>query len=1037
MSQAGRVFRQLRPAHPAAGDPWPESPAASPPPRSAAAEPAPTTLSPPPAVPLPPPLLATCPFAIAHGRFPRETGRPDFVPRSPSSEYDFILYSYKRYRLALADGAPPEADSWIGVPLRLLLLFADTGQPVPDNMLLYPPKAGRLGIKADARGAGAVLHAGRYSDDRFGFANSSHSYNRRPTALLIADAASGTPLCYVRIFVASSRKGVASALEPAPGPKRARRGSWASPSSASPSESDGEADSDSDAPAPARAARAPAKHAAGAWGEGPAGDALVDAFSRLNPFVAGDPAEERPGPDPSARPALPHPARPFARAPSLTPGQRAQRPVAGRQPRAGCGPGRGGAPGLGPAEPPGPGDVKAEADSWIESIASAVAKLAAPQLAPEIPHPRAAAAEGAKPPARHASRQLQAPYRHASDAAREAALSLVAAADAAVRSTAAAAGVRHPVSFEQTIPRRVAAACEDLATALTTPDLFDTSLFLSREGRFRARRLLEDLRLCGSSRLLDGVTAAWMTWLGASPPRAIKWGIVLESMYTFVMVGSEPIGLPHELSRRPRAPRPRPGEDAQLMAEHCWNALHVLCGHAFHVTLDLLPVDRPFILNLLHHANALTAPFWAASPLLHARAKQKAGYALAAVGDNEGALDAYFEAWSLLIRSGNTPSRTEAELLVELAHHALTMPAKWDLASHLASKLYWFRPAETGSGAEQEQHDLHVEAVVMRTLGQEAFMRRRMKEAKRYYLRSAEILEGLAPCYRVLVERVYQLLHHIAFRSADFRSIIRVRSALTGLWDGSRPSCREKATKTMRWYLRFTNFVYQNSPFRPCLIGHVCYHLGSTYMMCGEWAKALRFFERAQAGAYLRFPAYFPPHNARARATVEAIAVCRGHLSSLCLSPPDAASPGSQLEDIDGEEGSGFPRVGAKRPSSALSPPLLYGLPTAPSSLSPTGLSPPGLSPPGPSGSPPSGSGVHKPAACTPVEPSPAPSASMPAPPPRSPSALRQVHDNPLRGVGPSDAHALPASCAPASAPVPVPPQQFPDFDTAFWGDAS
>eukprot|EP00741_Cyanophora_paradoxa_P019608 tig00021135_g18927.t1 len=824
-----------------------------------------------------------CPFLIAHGRFPRQS-QPPLVPRSTTPQFDYVLYTFQRYRFVLPLHSP-EMQKWEGVAFRIRAVFADTGEDVQGTLLTYPSnkKTTRRGVLAPS--LSFTINREGYSNERFGFAVSSYFFSRRAFRLVIEEEGSGAGAGALVVYVASSKHGASRAVvlredgdRDAKRPRSADSSACTSPGDSGSEFDPAESDSSGPEATPYPPTAAPRGRRVGAAPEAPGeptGADLVEAFTRLNPF-------------------------------------------AGR--------GRAGSPTLAELEAQAGGAVREEdaalADAWIAEVAADI-------------------------------RRLAAPYRHAGEASRAAALVRVAAADGAVRALAAAGGVWHPVAAGQHIPKTLAAACEELAAALSGPSLFDTTLWTTAEGRFHARRLLEDLRLCGHAALVAAVLASWKHCLTA--PAAA-------------------------------APTNSPG-DAQLCAEHIWRCLRVLAGPACDVSPDLLPVERSYILELAAAADSLLEPFRAADPLLDARGRLERARALALAGQGERAGEAYFDAWSRLVQTGTTPSRFEAALLVELAEHLAGLPSKADLLADLSAKLYWFGGEEAG----RTEGELEDRRGSRRWPGA-------AREAARFFFRSAELLEGLPGPFRALAQGAYQLLHHCALRARDLPSLLRVRAGARGRrgaaegagpagggrrrgrWGRCRRSCTgllpeldlgaafakylerptrptppsrppftlplagaprgrrrpdeaaaaEVAAGALRWMLRFfPDFVFRGSPVRALLAGHLCFHIGGAYMRGGEWARAVPYFDRALR-AYHRFPAYFPPHSARVVAASDTAEGCRRRVAAAwqaLLAPapevdikaePDAESDGGLEAEAD-------QLAEAPAPAPAPAPPAAVG----------------------------------------------------------------------------------------------------------------
>eukprot|EP00741_Cyanophora_paradoxa_P013983 tig00020723_g13499.t1 len=515
--------------------------------------------------------------------------------------------------------------------------------------------------------------------------------------------------------------------------------------------------------------------------------------------------------------------------------------------------------------------------------------LAAP-LSPSLPWP---------PPAPFSSplslNGMAAPYRHASAASRDGAAAMVHASHAAVGVVATSVGVAHPVRGNRPSPPRLLTACRDLAAALSNAEVFDSPLFRSREGRFRARRALEDLRLAGSSELLESVAAAWRSHILAA--------------------GSDP-----ETGTFPGLKDP---EDAALAAEHAWNAVSVLCGEARFASSDLFPVPRSYVFSLIEHADRLTAPHWEGRPALRCEAMRRRAWALEQWRESDAALELYFEAWSELIRAGETPSRQEAGLLCELADSLLRMPNRSHLGSHICPRLYWF--------CDGDEEDVFGEACAIRTLGWEAFMNGKWRNSRRHLERAAGILAPMSPGYRAPLERIFQTTALASFHVGDLsgvhtyarRSLAQASETygfgypeidytfnwlpwwLNVLEHKVRPGTMKREPKledvasNMRWSLLLTERVlFRGHALRDAVVGHAIFQLARAQVHCGEWAKALGSLARARSVLYDRYPAYFPPHSGRMENIRRMEAECRersgqgaGQGVAAGAPPPAAAAP--------------------------------------------------------------------------------------------------------------------------------------------------
>eukprot|EP00741_Cyanophora_paradoxa_P023220 tig00021579_g22427.t1 len=429
-------------------------------------------------------------------------------------------------------------------------------------------------------------------------------------------------------------------------------------------------------------------------------------------------------------------------------------------------------------------------------------------------HPSPRAARSAAPAAQpsgwqprirsFAESSLAPPYRHGSDAAREEATVFFRAALAAVRSCARAAGVKQPVAASDRPSPHVLRACEDLAAALTSPELFDTPLFSTLDGRFRTRAALEDLRLTGSAALARPRPAPprrrpRRPAQRFSRPRRAQVHVVTAAWLKAILAAT--------------AEACAAKEDAELVAWHVWHIFEV-CNGAWRWLRapDLAPVDDVYMTALFGRADLLLearpasprrgagdgdgtgasgrgpgrsrtwrgtrccargrqsgaaasstpsapAPPRPAAPPRRPRPAAPAPPARSRVVPAAGARN--FEAWSVLIRAGLTPSREEATILSDLTWLMVFVPTKWDLCGHFASKMYWF----CGDAVE----DRWSEAVAITNMGLEASLRGRARMAVRHFERGTELFgalgEGASPGLNCCHEMAGQSCFHIG----DFR----------------------------------------------------------------------------------------------------------------------------------------------------------------------------------------------------------------------------------------------------------------------------
>eukprot|EP00741_Cyanophora_paradoxa_P020596 tig00021275_g19880.t1 len=807
-----------------------------------------------------------------------------------AEEVDLVLYAFREYRLQ----APPGGRSWADESVCVRLAYAESAAEVPTPLMRF-----KNGYKVGPAGDSVVLafrEDGR-TPEGFGFRLEIASYQlprRRPTVfrLTVEAALDATPLAVYLVHVIKRPPQRKAALE-------ARVGL-------------GGGDDAGDAP---RAGRAGAR----------------DGRCRRRAVRA------------KREPGAPSPVRVARKAgtglEAARDGHSLPRPP--------------------PPHPPGPGEAEGgfEEDPEIDELATMFQGLtgferegaagaartgaAAPErdeLGPDgddvellsrIPEPPRIAAAGQpsnwQPRIRSfAGSSLAPPYRHGSDAAREEATVFFRAALAAVRSCAQAAGVKHPVAAGDPPSPHVLRACEDLATALSSPELFDTPLFSTLDGRFRARAALEDLRLTGS------------TALARRPPRR----------------------RPARPAAPPNRPPPAPAtgltqaalcrEDAELVAWHVWNIFEV-CNGAWRWLRapDLGPVDPAYMAALFDRANLLLKarprpalglpahPHVARDALLSARATiwrarlihAYENWQLPSGAGAEAAAELYFEAWSVLIRAGLTPSREEATILSDLTWVLTFVPAKWDLCGHFASKMYWF----CGDAVE----DRWSEAVAITNMGLEASLRGRARLAIRHFARGAELIEALSEGARPALNCCHEMTAHSCFHIGDFRGALKAgRLAAyalhtthgysyqdTDIWAEAQRTiwgihnARQKPGVLSRvftlndfaigikWSLRVLNRVdICPKPRLTFLVAHSYYRvrpaphpaprptrpspdrrprpsvqLGCVYHLLEKPAKAAPYLEKA-AAHYAAYPAYFPPEGGRMRRLAELLATCRGAL---------------------------------------------------------------------------------------------------------------------------------------------------------------
>eukprot|EP00741_Cyanophora_paradoxa_P008439 tig00001331_g8166.t1 len=772
-----------------------------------------------------------------------------------------VLLSGRRYLVGLRDA---DFAAWEGALVRLRLVFADDGEQVlPEPLIAFPRGArdGERRMELELR-----MNGKGYTEQRFGIAASSFLHRRRAFRLLIEDT-EGTLLDSLVVWGAAPPKRAPSAgaghdvpVAAGDAPKRLRvlgGGAGRRPSIAGSQTASGTsgASSDSDGDEgyalPDEEGGRTFREAKGPWG-GPGGgddDDLALQFQRVMHLYPG--ADRGPEDDPGAPPGVdPQPLPP----------------------------------------------------STMSAVMSILKAEGAVLPSPLAPFP----ASFALPPRPFSSplslSGMAPPYRHASAASRDGAVAMVHASHAAVGAVAASLGVKHPVPGNRHPPPRLVTACRDLAAALSNAEVFDSPLFRSRDGRFRARAALEDLRFSGSSELARPYPPPSL------PPAFVRErGAQLESVAgawrkLLLAAGTHAgalVGFPDP-------------DDAALAAEHAWNAIAVLCGEARIVSADLLPAER------------LATPHFAGRAALRCEAMRRRAWALEqarpAPGpdlrppptrgrgqwrESDAALELLFGAWSELIRAGETPSRQEAALLCELADLLLRMPHRSHLGFHICTRLYWF--------CEGEDEDRFGEACAVRTLGWGAFMRGQWRSSRRHLERAVSILTPMSPGYRAPLERIYQTMGVCSFHTADLgglrhyagRSLAQTCEAYgfaypeldyTFNWlpwwmsiiehkvkpgTMNREPKLEDVASNLRWNVMFMErFVMRGHPFRESVVGHALFQLARAQMRCGEWAKALGSLARSRSVLYDRYPAYFPPGSARMEIIRRMEAECRGRVQA-------------------------------------------------------------------------------------------------------------------------------------------------------------
>eukprot|EP00741_Cyanophora_paradoxa_P005109 tig00000857_g4951.t1 len=626
----------------------------------------------------------------------------------PAPAAVYSLTSGRPYRLAV-HREDPARHKWAGVRLHVRLHFADDDSVVtPDALAAFPP-----GSRSALTSWEVSLRMNRlgFTDEVFGIAASTEERGGRLFSIrvfLAADGGEAGSLC-VQVEKGQAARG-----------RKARNQANVKRPLAAPG-----ADSSLGASRRPRLQPEPVPHAQRPRPP-PAGSETPPAFAlRVDlPIPTGDVAHAMALP-----PAPPLPA-PNECTPSLPNAE------------------------AGPAQAEG----AASADATVDDLVSAFGELCrfdpsppprlppTPSPPPPLSRPRAPenaagatfSAANAGPSAGAAPLRplglafgVQASYAPGAEAERRGALELVEAAAAAVHAAAQAAGVGHFLALPPAPPRAVVDACVDLAAALSSPAFFETQLFTTRDGRYRTRQLIDDLRLSGSSELVDGLLASWRQTLLSVPVESLALA-----------------------------------SDAAALAQHVWNAIEVIAGHPHTMkTVDLVPVDREFIFSLLEKVDQVLAGHRGADPVLHVGALTRRAWLMFQYGDVEQALECYFTAWSEVIRCRLAPSRLEIQVLCELIEILLLVPSKWELADHLCSKVYWF--------ATGDVEDKYLEAYASRTMGMVAMAFGRWKAAKHHLGRSAELVELLPVGYRLYAERLYKNLGHLAYHTGDFIGCLR------------------------------------------------------------------------------------------------------------------------------------------------------------------------------------------------------------------------------------------------------------------------
>eukprot|EP00741_Cyanophora_paradoxa_P023141 tig00021569_g22351.t1 len=837
------------------------------------------------------------PFTLLLCRKARDAkgGPPEPAEATPrTGEYadraDLVLIASREYRLQAVAGS----GSWAGASVRVRLAFAESAATAPEPLLRF-----RNGYKFGPPSDSVVLsfQGDGCTSDGFGFRPEIASYQlpRRPPTLfrLTVEALDGALIAFYTVHVtkrAPQRKGASTSSSSAQGRAQSEEPSLPLPSPR--------------AKAPKRAAEQPVDMGPMRGGGG-SGDSDSDDEARVakierEALTAGsDEHEHDMSDDPPAPPAR---ARAPRRPPrTLRSSSRTRGPAGGVKTEAAEGE---------PPLPPPPADVDVtglkgfEREEATGPAAAAAAAAAGPgledmdpdaddsdlfQVIPEPPSARSAATAAAartpdiRPQIRSFARNsLAPPYRHGSDAAREEATIFFRAALAAVRSCAQAAGVKHPVTASDRPSTHVLRACEDLAAALSSAELFDTPLFSTLDGRFRARAALEDLRLIGSAALVNAVTAAWHKAILAATSASCA-----------------------------------AKDDASLIAVHVWHLFEVCNGPWRCLRApDLSPVDCDYMPHLAEDARLYVhATIWRARIAFSYHAWPDPSEAGA-----EAAAELYFEAWSTLIRAGLSPSGEEATILADLTYVLTLVPLKWELCGHFASKMYWF--------CGDSPDDAWGEAVAITNMGLEASLRGRARLATRHFARGAELISAMGEGARALLHNCHWLNSQSYFHIGDFRGALKASRLAAevihtthgyshqdnDIWGDSmrttraihnalkqpgaqkiRPWTLEDLAGVIKWCLR----VLHRTDISPkprlavCFDAHSFYRLGQTYYFLGKFEKALPWLEKA-AAHYSVYPAYFPAEHGRMRRLAGLREACRAGVTfdprspgpALGLSPP-------------------------------------------------------------------------------------------------------------------------------------------------------
>eukprot|EP00741_Cyanophora_paradoxa_P022707 tig00021494_g21929.t1 len=811
---------------------------------------------------------ATSPLILINARAANASDgvyeRPTALRPEPGGEYTYKPTPYRRYRVATAGYESGDVEArkrdllrWTGSVVRCRAFWADDGTPVqPPPLVVFRPGGSRWGERVEE--VQTRIADGGVGEGSFGFAPFSSSRTSTSHGTAGAEAA---PPRLVRLSFESLQGAPLGSLllDLRRPPKKGKRGRGEERAGAGMAMASGSTTPAASASRPTSAGPCtPAAAGAGPAEPEPEPDPIAELVAEFGslfrypeeaPPAAGPGAGPAPGPGPptaaweaAATCSAPSPSTEGEAGPASSRSGPSGSPASsfsgtGRRRRS---------PDLGreidlaawslelnalSAVQPSPRQLlrspSADHDGRQVHAAEAAAgssSSGAPGLAPP-PAPVPTAPEPAPPPwtLRMQAPTLGAPFRHASEASRRAAVEVVDAAQAALAVAAAAAGVAHP--------------------ALGRAEALDTGLVGTREGRPRVRRALEDTRLCGSSDLIEGVFAAWGRLLGPASPGAPRYPLL---------------------------------EDARLHAEHAWNVLEIATGGggSASVSADLLPVGRAFLFGLLDAADAAAAPHAPADPRSPAAARR-------------GAPGCSARAWSALVQAGQTPSRLEAALLCALVDLLRRMPARRALAQHLASRVYWYStPAPEDRHLEATAHRAlgleayagkrwreargHLERALTALEGTPAGCRIAAEKVHESLAGACFHLLDFAGCMRH-GRAAFRLMRDLFCFSWPELDLLRVPLAMmrAGVRAGeaprgpnARPPTMADAIKTLRWMLLFNRraLVLSRSHFASIAYeGHGLFQLGTAYADVGDWPRALACLDKANSTLYGRYPAYFPP----------------------------------------------------------------------------------------------------------------------------------------------------------------------------------